>query len=72
MAASGLLRVIAVGLRRYSREPETRPNSARIMLGAAVALMAAETSPGETALAAAEFLASLSAQARREAAERRA
>lgn len=67
MAASGFLRLISVGLRRYSREPETRRQSARIMVGGAISLLAAETTPGEAALIIAEYVAGLSEIARLEA-----
>lgn len=43
------LRVITVGVHRYSREPETRVASARLILGGALALLRAETSPAQAA-----------------------
>jgi hypothetical protein len=60
----GLLRLLNVGFRRYAREPETRAESSRLILNAAVALHAAHTSPAEAALAAAEALGPVAASAR--------
>lgn len=50
--------------RRYARDPDTREASARQMLGAALAIYAAELGPAETALTASEYLSAL-AQERR-------
>jgi hypothetical protein len=57
--ADGVMRMLAVAFRRYSREPETRPLSSRMLLLSALALHAEETSAGEAALVAAEGVANL-------------
>lgn len=61
----GLLRFVSIGLRRYSREPDSRANSARLMMSAAIRLFAEETTAGEAALTASEIFAELSAEQRK-------
>ena len=55
----GLFRLLHVHSRRFAAEPETRAASSLGLLQAAIALHAAETSPGEAAVAAAEAVAAL-------------
>ena len=60
----GLFRLLTIWSRRYSREPETRVQSARGAVFSAISLYAAETSAGEAALLAAEAAAELARQER--------
>lgn len=64
-AASELFRLLMVAGRRYSRDPETRPAAARLLVSAAINLLAVETDEGEAALTAAEVLAGLAAAKRK-------
>lgn len=70
--ADGFLRIVSGAVRRYSREPETRVHSARMMLSGALALHAAEAGAGETALVCAEVIAAMAATERQEKREARA
>lgn len=58
------LRLLGTAFRRYAADPSTREASARQMLGAAIAIYAADLGPSEAALTASEYLAAL-AQERR-------
>lgn len=64
-ARESLPRLLSSMMRRYSRDPESRPVSARHLASYALRLLAAETSPGEAALAASETLAALVQEERR-------
>ena len=63
--AGGLLRMLSVAVRRYSRDPETRAASARHMLAASINLYAAHTSAGEAALTASEVLSDMAVAERK-------
>lgn len=65
--ADGLFRLASVAMRRYSREPDSRAQAARMIVAAAICLLAEETSPGEAALATSETLAELAQRKRRSA-----
>lgn len=60
----GFVRLLAVGLHRYSRDPATRAASARLMLSCAIRLLAAETSAPQAALDVSETLADLAREER--------
>jgi hypothetical protein len=60
----GLLRLLNVGFRRFAREPETRADSSRLILLAAMRLHSAYSTPAEAALVAAEAIAPLAATER--------
>lgn len=59
-------RMLSIAVRRFAGEPEMRAASTLHMLRAAIALHAAYSTPGATALAASEALAPLAQAERRE------
>jgi hypothetical protein len=52
-------RLVMVAVRRYSRDPGSRAQSARLLMTSAIALYASETSVAEVAVASAEAVATL-------------
>lgn len=58
------LRILGTAFRRYAAEPASRETSARQMLGAALAIYAAEVGPAEAALTASEYLAPIAHERR--------
>jgi hypothetical protein len=58
------LRLINTGFRRFARDPETRVESSRLILKAAVALHGEYASAGDVALACAEAVSPMAASDR--------
>jgi hypothetical protein len=63
--ADGFLRLINIAFRRYARDPESRVNSSRIMLTAALSLHAEHTNAAQAADVADQVIDAIEAAERR-------